>query len=265
MAQIPTEQESLFLETTIQIERVIGEQGRRDTIRHNIHGRNLCTSGHVLGEFNRTLIKDAIIFRDLLYTSPSVEEAVKRLGRYIPSHRKYRRTIALLAFLGFDGDRQATLERLEDFIEWKAHDHFWDSIDKACFADEVGCVLKAWSPKRNDRGEYDIDGLKCLKENPPSCQVQAFIKQHRQIIEKIISSADHYDRPNLARAAKAFTEILSGKDVPFGERSNCYPISDALIVLEAPSDVAIYSTDGDVHDLCEILDKQRYIETTIKM
>ena len=82
MSEPTLDERPLFLETTTQVDRVIGTQNRRNTIRHNIQNRRLCTSGHVLGEFNKTLILDAITFRNLLLSSPNVEEAVKRLQRY---------------------------------------------------------------------------------------------------------------------------------------------------------------------------------------
>jgi len=258
------DQALLFLETTIQIQRIIGEQATRDRIRRNVRNRRLCTSGHVLGEFNRTLIKDAITFRNLLRTSPSVEEAVKRLPRFVPPvSRKYPRTIELLAFLGFDGDKRATLERLEDFIEWRAYQHFRESIDDTCFADEVGCILRSWQPEQDQTGEYSLNGLKCLKASPPPCRVQDFIQKHRANLQEIVSKAKDHNRTNVAKAAEAFEGILEGQDTPFGERSNCYPISDTLIVLEAPSDSEIYSTDGDVHIICEILGRHRYREIPV--
>ena len=124
----------VFLETTIQIDRVIGTQDRRNSIRYNIEHRRVCTSGHVLGEFNKTLIRDAVTFRDLLVSSPNFGEAVKRLQRY---DRRFPRTVDLLATLGFDGEKQTALERLENFIEWQAHDHFWESVDRIASSDDV--------------------------------------------------------------------------------------------------------------------------------
>ena len=74
------------------------------------------------------------------------------------------------------------------------------------------------------------------------------------------SAAKSHGRDNVAKAASAFDGILSGQDVPFGERSNCYVISDTLIVLEAPADAEIYSTDGDVHAICDIVGQPQYSE-----
>ena len=64
----------------------------------------------------------------------------------------------------------------------------------------------------------------------------------------------------MVSAANAFKRILAGEDVPFGERSNCYRIADTLIALESPDDAEIYSTDGDIWALCEILGKDIYAQ-----
>lgn len=262
MCGVSSTQKALFLETTIQVERVIGTLERRQTIRHNIDGCSLCTSGHVLAEYNRTLIRDAITFRDILRTSPSVGEAVLRSTKYSRT-RKFPRMISLLAHLGIDNNKQHTLERLEDFIEWRALDHFWESIDQECSVDEVRCAHREWQAEQQETGAYDIDGLRCLKASPPICGVADFIKINRTALEQFASAARSCSRSNVHEAAKLFDAILNGTESPFGMQ-NCYTISDTLIVLEAPSEAEVYSTDGDVHAICEILGKSQYTEVPAK-
>ena len=261
MNNVVHEQKLIFLETTVQIGRVIGGQQERETIRRNIDGQRLCTSGHVLAEFNRTLIKDAVTFRNLLLTSPDVGEAVKRFGRY-PKNRKFPRLVFLLATIGFDNDKQITLDRLETYIEWKLHDLFWESIDQECYADGVRCAHRQWQAEQEETGAYDIDSLRCLKASPPACGVADFIQTNRSALQQFVSAGRVCLRTNVSEAAELLDAILNGTESPFGIQ-NCYTISDALIVLEAPSEAEIYSTDGDIHAICEILDKSQYSETPI--
>lgn len=218
----PPEIRPLFLDTMVQIDRVIGPQVRRDTIRRETRDRRLSTSGHVLGEYKKTLVKDAAVFQDLIRSSESVSEALKRLPSYFPKGRKLGRTVSLLASLGLDGDKQNTLDRLQDFIEWRALDHSWESVDESYSTDEVGCVLRSWEPQKNQSGTYEPDGLKCLKASPPPCAVQQFIDSYRSELETFASAAANHKSSNITSAAKAFISILSGDDVPLGERSNCY-------------------------------------------
>ena len=248
----------LFLETTIQIERVIGPQNERDKIRLSVKGHRVCTSGHVLGEYKRTLIQDAIVFLNLVKTSPNVGEAVKRLAKYRPYGRKFSRTMTLLETLGRDGDKENTIDRLEQFIEWRAIDYFWEDVDRSYFRDEVRCVLRSWQPEVSGDGSYNTDGLRCLKNNPPHCEIKDFICDHKDDLEMLAVAVCRHERTNVRRAAQALTSILADDDVPFGERSNCPAISDALIVLEAPSEAAIYTTDGDVKAICAVLGRRTH-------
>lgn len=252
------EQKLLFLETTIQIERVIGEQRRRNIIRHNTSDRPLCTSGHVQAEFNRTVIRDAITFLDLVRSSPTVEDAVKRFKRY-PRHRPFDRAVDIFATLGFEHDRQITIYRLLEFIEWKAYDVFWESIDESYCTDEVQCAHRYWKAEQDEAGEYGIDGLKCLKASPPSCSVQDFIQRNTSALCHFVRDARQSTRTNVAEAGKVLDAIVQGRDQPFGVQ-NCSTISDTLIVLEAHPRAKIYSTDGDIHAICDILGRLRYSE-----
>lgn len=149
MLEQQTEDNLIFIDTTVQIDRIIGKDLRRNTIRRNLSGRRVTTSAHVLGEFNKTVLQDAVIFRNLVASSPNVGEAIKRLNKY---GRSYSRTIELLVTLGFDNDKQLTLDRFDDFIEMHAHDQFWESIDLSAYTDEVGCILKEWEPDPDQHG-----------------------------------------------------------------------------------------------------------------
>jgi len=253
----------IFLETTVQISRVIGTEDKRSTIRQNTRNRILCTSGHVLGEYNRSLVHDAITFRDVLRTSPSVGEAGKRMREKYGYRRVYGRAMDLIFTVGRDGDKQTMLDRLEDFIDFRAHEYFWGSIEKGCFEDKVQCVLKDWRPEQDASGEYDTEGLKCRKNNPRTCEPAAFMEKHREKLEAVVSEASGHNRKNITKAAQALRGILDGKDVPYGERGNCYTISDTLIVLEAPDESEVYSTDGDVAALCQILGQPLFTSVAV--
>ena len=260
MADTLEEPSFVFLETTIQIDRIIGKQERRDTIRHNLQSQRLSTSGHVLNEFNKTLLRDAITFRELLLSSPDVGEAVLRLNKY---DRKYGRTVGLLARLGFDNSKQNTLARLEEFIEWRAHDHFWNSIEQSDCTDKVGCMPKNWTPEQNENGDYDISRLKCLKASPPPCKVLEFIREKESLIADFVAGTQSCSRENVHKAGQALDHILKDLDSPYGERSNCYLIADTMIVLESRIDSKMYSKDRDVQEICEILGRLSYTEVPI--
>lgn len=250
----------VFLETTIQIDKVIGEQDTRDTIRHNLDKRVACTCGHVLAEYKKTLVKDAITFRNLLLTSPDVSTAVIRFGSRYSRSRKYPRVINLLENLGRDQDKYNTLARLESFIDWQAEDHFWESIEPSLCVDNIKCPRQHWQPSKDPTGQYDTEGLRCLKGTSTKCAVSEFIQQKAVATGQLIKSGQTSARPSIVNAAALFKRILSKTDVPYGEK-NCYALSDALIVLEALPEHDVYSHDQDVHEICKILGHSSHKET----
>jgi len=87
-----------------------------------------------------------------------------------------------------------------------------------------------------------------------------FIEKNKRVLEMFISAARSHTRVGLANAADVLDATLSGRDEPFGQR-NCYRVSDTVIVMEAPADAEIYSTDGDIHEICRIMGRSRYSET----
>jgi len=170
--------------------------------------------------------------------------------------------MSLLAYLGFDDDKQRTLERLEDFIEWKAHDRFWEYIDESCYADEIKCTIRLWEPLLGETGQYEIMALTCKKAESPDCSVQDFIEKNRSVLEYFVLEGYRHSDSGVAKAADAFKAILEGKAVPFGERS-CYQLGDTLIVLEAPPESDIYSSDGSIHAICKILGRSQHKEKPV--
>ncbi len=250
----------IFLETTIQIDRVIGEQETREKIRRNLNKSVVCTCGHVLSEYKKTLVKDAITFRNLLLTSPDVSTAVIRFGKKYSRTRKYPRVINLLENLGRDQDKDNTLARLETFIDWQAEDHFWESLEQSLCVDNVKCPRQHWQPSKDATGQYLTEGLSCLKRTTPKCAASEFIEQTSADIAQLIKSGQTSPNQSVVKAARLFKAVLSKTDVPFGEE-NCSTLSDALIVLEALPEHEIYSHDQGVHEICRILSRSPHKET----
>lgn len=56
----------VFLDTTIQIERLTATRARRAQLTAQLAGKEVVTSTYVLGEFLRTLVKDCITLYTLV-------------------------------------------------------------------------------------------------------------------------------------------------------------------------------------------------------
>ena len=138
------------------------------------------------------------------------------------------------------------------------------SGDKSCYADEVKCALRLWEALLQETGEYDTSTLKCTKTMPVRCNVLDFIEKNRIVLEDFVSKGFGHSRSGVAEAAKAFQAILEGRELPFGERS-CYRLGDTLIVLKANSAFDMYSSDGDICSICEILGRSLHEEAPVTL
>ena len=70
----------LFLDTTIQIEKVLGRKDRKIEIHNNLKERYVITSRYVLMEYIRTIVKDFYYIYNVLKEESSVEAAIDRIA-----------------------------------------------------------------------------------------------------------------------------------------------------------------------------------------
>ncbi len=78
---------ALFLDITIQIERIVGDRTRQSALRNELANYRLVTSTYVLGEYLRTLVKDAIQLHRLVVQHTHLDEVITYLGRH-PNKRE---------------------------------------------------------------------------------------------------------------------------------------------------------------------------------
>ncbi|MEM7531383.1 MAG: hypothetical protein AAF639_04350 [Chloroflexota bacterium] len=69
-----------FLETTIQIERVLGNRKRQAALYTELSGYRLITSHYVLGEYLRTVIRDAIHLYEILLKYAHFDDVMTALS-----------------------------------------------------------------------------------------------------------------------------------------------------------------------------------------
>jgi len=230
----------LFLETTIQGERVVGPDFRKEKISINIEGKTLISSVCVLGEFKQTFVHDAILFHKILVDSSNTSEALKRLPSF--SARMHKRAVDIFASITEDGntDKTDVLDTLERWILWELVHRFHYGL--VAVVNYTNC-RKARATVVKHGEKYEIDGLSCSKQNPPDCAILDFLKGHRAEFQQILDAIDKLpikdkDQVSMVNAGQ---KVLEGQDTPFG--LNCKALMDIVIALEAPKECAIYTTN----------------------
>jgi predicted ABC-type ATPase len=74
------EKTCLFLDTTIQIEKVLAGKERKREIQKNLKKGYVITSRYVLMEYIRTVVKDFYYIHTVLKEENSVEAAIDRIA-----------------------------------------------------------------------------------------------------------------------------------------------------------------------------------------
>lgn len=257
----------IFVETTIQIEKIVEESNRRREILNNLKGRKLVTSAYVLMQFKSTLISDCIA----LYT---IAKDVKDMGDFhvrfskIKPHepRVIRRCEEIFGKLTRDGmvdDIEKLRERLKNYIEFVLLDGFMEGIKEIC--DSTKCQLAKEEPIWKDGG-YQLN-TKCTKELK-QCILPEFVNENQELFSKITDVINYrLDDFNLRKEKKdklKEASIICKKILENTEESrgnNCRNhLSDFIIAIETPDDAEIYTTDNDFNPICLATGKKIFRE-----
>lgn len=250
----------MFLETTIQADRVLGSEKRQKIVLANLDGKALVSSTTVLGEFIDTFVHDAVLFYNLVVDSPSIPVALKRLTSY--RDRLTKRCITIFASIVEEWGyvKEEVLDRLELWIDWGLTYRFRQGL--ILLVEGTDCAKTRASPtKENNRYIIPIPGLACTQESPPKCSVEAFIAAYKgDLIDIIGKLCDLEQKDDSQKKMIAVgSRVANGQEKPIGRACQC--LKDIIIALEAPGGSAIYTTNiKHFEPICAAIGKQLYKE-----
>lgn len=242
----------LFLDTSIQIDKWLGHQNHKDAINRVLMGSSgNTTSKYVLGEYKRSIGRDLATFKDLLESSPNVEEALRRL--HIFSSRKGSRFInlifpAIIEELKIKDDTsiEAVLERVSHLLEIELEDFFWLDIDEDKFVNSPYCADADPPPPANDK-------ISCPTNASVPCDIEDFWGKSNC---EFLALADNLpSKPKEIRERKSLIkQILQNIKKKHGE--NCLKLADAIIATQCPEGYQVFTTNmKDFEPICQALGK----------
>ena len=212
----------LFLDTTIQIDRVTGSNERKEEIEKVLKGNKLYCSSYVLGEYYATAVSDLVTLYGLFLLDKDIGETGKRItervfGRSQPRVAKLYANI--LSICKFDVDEvEDTFLLYMDLIQ----DEFYRNLEEV--ADRTKCARA----KRRITYEDGIPALpevKCRKDKKV-CGICEFWQEAGQELGQITASKE-IDRKirGVLCAAKMDEREYQG--------NNCKTLGDTVITIEA--------------------------------
>ena len=241
----------LFLETTLQVERIFGSERMKQLVNEAVRGRHLTTSTFVLMEFKRTITADFVNFYNSLEHEENISEALTQLAKSYGRHSsRYLLILSVILRERRTLSREKMMEILSRYIRWDLRRRFYKGIDRVI--DKVQCPLAAREPVF-ENGFHSLD-VTCRKgENP--CRVSELTRENMKEVKKILGV---FRGESLA---KGMVELL-GKVIEDPEEMDgrtCQLLGDVVITLEAPHDTSILTTDRLFKPLCESIGKEYYL------
>lgn len=107
----------LFLETTIQIERVVGSRVRQAMLRAELANYRLATSNYVLGEFLRTVVKDAVHLHRLVCEQAHFDDVMTVIAQHLNKREAGRMTLLLGSLLRMGYVLEPTIRARDELLD----------------------------------------------------------------------------------------------------------------------------------------------------
>jgi len=256
------DKEKLFVETSIQIQKVFSTQQRRMKIRSRLkRASQTVTSKFVRYEFDRTVLADCILLHQTIHRESTLADAFMRLGESSRSRRAQRQWLIYANLLSgmeeiedlySQNARNRLLIQLEDYIEETLSEIFLLYID-ATIPDLVGCAFPA--PRKTSEGTYEFQ-ITCQRATAP-CRLPAFLQTNEMLLRQMYSAIQAKGAHSEWRQMKeALERILHNFQVAKGQK-NCWPIGDCIITLEMPDDSKLLTLNlSHFRTLCAAIGKQ---------
>lgn len=249
-----------FLDTSIQVARLIHSPETRRQIHERLQSFQLTTTGLVVRqEFKRRLLKDAGYLLDLFVRYQSFARVHRHIVDVLTpfQRRKQRISLQVLSTLiEEDSDAERT-ERAILLLRGLLRDglyEFDESVGHVIQKSQCGC---AQQDIRRTGKRYHFGEEKCSKIN--ECGIVTFLESRRTQIQEVLSRLDELPAADLTdelTSAAAF--IRSFLDAPDQIR-NCEPcktVGDLLIALESVGMPTFYTMNGkESQHLCRALEQ----------
>ncbi|MEM7539201.1 MAG: hypothetical protein AAF639_43990 [Chloroflexota bacterium] len=233
-----TECPSIFLETTIQIDRVLGNRERQLALERELRNYRLVTSRYVLGEYLRTVVKDATRLHEFLLIYPHLDDVLTAVGQHY-NKREASRMMLLLGALLRSGNtlepvtynQQVLLDRIVRMIKATLVRRFHAGIDE--LIDDVQCGLARERPVQSTSNpSYQLRSqcVRTVRECALAEHMETWKPQLALLAEGLSESSD----PALARMGQLAGRIID--DPVFARGRNCtWHLGDMVIALELPA------------------------------
>ncbi len=247
----------VFVDTSIQIARVLVEPKQRDTIEQHLQqaDRSFVTCHYVYMEYQRSLIADFAHVHRAFRQAKTMGEAMRLVFSGARGFRA-RSLVRCGQIAGLVyGEREVAhladaIALLELYLHLLLKRIFWQHVTP--LSDPIDCDLVRLGITYQPNHSYQVADS-CRKEIA-ACALPTFLYEQRAKLQTI---ADYLaihpnvikDQPRVERLLHA---IQHDPSRVLGQTS-CWPLGDIIILLQVPTDCTVWSLDPDFAPLAAAL------------
>jgi len=273
--------ETIFLETSILIHRLLYESWRQEQIEANLDRKKVITSEYVLMEFRRNTLQaiNYLCSRLRFLQQEGISEV--RLGEFLVtlsqafaifhSTRALQSVILALSLVaeGFESHPYPIVKLIGE-LEWHRAS-LWANARR--LASEI--INKTYCDLVKEEveiGDFIHSRLSCnanflVKKfdqkkhaKTAKCQLVQFLSAHQEqltTIQQAMETAplEKVDRRTLSALRRVNADVTKA----LGERT-CWALGDVIIALEMPQDALFYTVDGHFEVICRAIGKRVFVE-----
>jgi len=262
--------ETIFLDTSILIHRLLYESWRREQIEENLVGKRVIISEYVTMEFRRNTLQaiNYLCSRLKLLQQEGIKKI--RLGDFLitlsrafaifHSTRALQSVILALSLVAESFESHSyPIVKLIGELEW----HKANLLAKARrlaseFINRTHCDL---IKSGIEIGDFIHSRLSCNAKTA-KCQLVQFLSAHQEQLTAIqeameTTSVEKVDSRTLSALRRVNTDVTKA----LGEQT-CWALGDVIIALEAPQDSLFYTADRHFEVICRAIGKQVLVEKT---
>jgi hypothetical protein len=260
---------SVFLDTTIQIGKIWGDDSLRKNIKQILDKFELrISSSYIKMEFKRGFLQYLVYMYNILVESKDFREIYVRMQKLSPqvTHRIGGVFCALSSFFDikelkvpktYDGPMLDELYLLmESFLRQRietAMTSFDDGLDS--IMDQTRCFLATQGPIM--KGEIFDNRNPICKKQDIKCSIVNFLTENReafQLILQVLQDSPTLDQ-ELENMKKAIEKVLKYND-EIANRKNCWHCGDAIIAVECPGEAKLFTTNKKhFQPICSAINK----------
>ena len=254
----------IFLETSIQIQRLLHTSERKAYIRRQLTGKFLCTSMYGFMEFRRGILQIYAYMKSLLdelvfagHSEISLSDFIILLSQargISRSPRAIQRTMLVLADIVNQFESGvASIPSLLDYLILQPgllERKFFQDIDEVINATDCDLV-KPTTPL----GDLLSSRLSCNAATA-QCKLVTFLSDKRKELQQIRNAMERLSPLEQdTRAYNALARIQPDLTLALGERT-CWALGDIIIALSVPDDALVYTADGHFRKICSAIGKK---------